>query len=186
MSRGIRHIESETSTVKATLGVHYSNTHSCSSCHRQAMKALTWQRKHLNEIVHIFHSSVWKWCHFKANSQHRLLRPALLQCMKHYTLTCVSLTFICLDNVHIWSLWTLRTCQSPSLRYHVAQGPDVSPTLTPLSLKIHLLPTDLLLPFSCPFFLSGRAVQSKYFQRIFAPLFCLSGLQGTKRICVVV
>lgn len=57
MSRGIRHIESESSTVKATLEVHYSNTLSC-SCHRQAMKALTWQRKHLNEIVHIFHSSV--------------------------------------------------------------------------------------------------------------------------------
>lgn len=54
MSRTIHHITSETSSVKATLEVHYSDLLPC-SCHRQTMKALTWQRKHLNEVVHIFH-----------------------------------------------------------------------------------------------------------------------------------
>ncbi len=85
MSRTIHHIKSETSFVKGTLEVYCSDLFPC-SCHEQAMKALAWQRKHLNEVVHIFHCSVWKRCRFKvSSSQHRLLRLHS-QSVKHFTL----------------------------------------------------------------------------------------------------
>lgn len=77
----IHHIRSETSTVKATLEVHYWDLLPC-SCHRQAAKAWAWQRKHLNEVVHIFHCSVWKRWRFKFTAQTPL---TALQPVKHCT-----------------------------------------------------------------------------------------------------
>lgn len=106
MSRTIQHSKSETSTVKATLEVHYSNLLPY-SCQRQAMKALTWQGKQLNEAVHIFHSSVWNLCHFKANSQHRLLRLAQPVSEALHTESDLS-PWPSFDNRHIWSLLTWR------------------------------------------------------------------------------
>lgn len=68
MSGMIHQRKSKTSAVEATLDIHYSDSLPC-SCHIRAMKALTWQRTHLNEAVHIFHRSVWKCCRFELTAQ---------------------------------------------------------------------------------------------------------------------
>lgn len=112
MSKMIQHMKSESSAVKGAQEVHYSNLLPCSS-HTQLMKASTWQRKHLNEAVHIFHSSVWKQHHFKANSLH-ILTEAL-----HTRVTSVSLVFICLNNRYL-VLLDLRMCQSYFCSSHLS------------------------------------------------------------------
>lgn len=115
MSRMIQHTKSESGKVKATLKVHYSNLLLCSG-HRQAMKALTWQRKQLNEAVHIFHSSVWKGCKFTAQTPETAL-------LTHFTLRL--LTFILLDRRVIWSFLTCGRLSVISVVQLLPAGSDV-------------------------------------------------------------
>ncbi len=92
MSGMIHHITRESKTVKTTLEAHYSDLLLC-SCHRQAMKALSWQRKQLNEVVHIFHCCVWKRRSFKFTTQTPQSAQPVCYTVHTEKVTSVALTF---------------------------------------------------------------------------------------------